>query len=353
LKETAVRVLVTGANGHLGFALVKHLLTRGHAVRASVRSLADRAKAAPLTALAGVELVEADVYARDQLRDAVRGIDVLFHAAAVFKLVATAAEGHDMVRSSVEGTENVLRAAAAAGVPKVVMTSSIYALPLATRDGPAVTEDKWAQDLRVPYIRAKTQAEHSAWQLARELKLDLVTLLPGAIAGPGFRRNTPSIDTIECLMRGYFRWCIPDMNLPYVDVRDVAAAHSLAGETKCSGRFIVCNDVAPSFAEIIEIMRRIDRSVPAPLMRVPDFMLAAGPLFDRLNHRLLGTPRIAGRELTATITGRRYTFSNSRLKRDLGWRQSVRLETSLADTMAQIRENRREFRPERSGSGGQ
>jgi dihydroflavonol-4-reductase len=337
-----VQVLVTGANGHLGFALVKQLLTRGHTVRASVRSLADRAKAAPLTALTGVELVEADMYQPDQLRDAVRGIDVLFHAAAVFKLVATAAEGDDMVRSSVEGTQNVLRAAAAAGVPKVVMTSSIYALPLATRDGRAVTEERWAEDLRVPYIRAKTVAERSAWELARELKLHLVTILPGAIAGPGFRRNTPSIDTLECLMRGYFRLCIPDMNFPYVDVRDVAAAHSLAAETTCSGRFIVCDDVAPSFAELVEIMRRIDRSVPRPLMRVPDFMLAAGPLYDWLNHRLLGTPRIASRELTATITGRRYTFSNSRLKRELGWRPSVALETSLKDTMAQIRENRRQ-----------
>lgn len=332
--------LVTGANGHLGLNLTKELLVRGYRVRASVRSLSDPEKASELRALGEVELVEAELYRPEQLRRAMEGIDVLFHLAASYKIVGGSVEKNDVLRSNEEGAENALRAAAVARVAKVVMTSSIYAVPLTAPGAPPSDESQWAEDLSVPYIRAKTHAERRAWELARELKLDLVTVLPGAICGPGFRRNTPSVDTIECIMRGYFRMGIPKVNFPYVDVRDVAKAHVLAGERDNSnGRYIVCNDEMPSLLQINEKMHEIDPAVPRPLMQMPNFMLGSAPIFDRLYHRLLGTPRVATQEFVATLKGRIYNASNARIKRELNWQQSVTFEQSLKDTMAQIRQN--------------
>jgi dihydroflavonol-4-reductase len=233
-----------------------------------------------------------------------------------------------------------MRAAADAKVRKVILTSSAVTLPLTRPQAPPVTEDDWTDDLQFPYIRAKALAEKRAWQLSRELYVNLVTILPGAVCGPGFHRNTPSIDPIEGIMLGAMRMAVPNTNFSYVDVRDVVSAHALAAELDCNGRFIVCNDRLPYFAEIIDIMRGIDGSVPRPMMTLPGFMEPLGPFFDRLNHRMPGTPRILTPEFVATIRGKIWNASNARIKRELGWTQAVPIDASLKDTMQAIRSNR-------------
>jgi dihydroflavonol-4-reductase len=336
-----MHALVTGANGHLGYNLTRELLARGDKVRASVRSLADAMKAGPLRALGKIEMIEVDVFRPDQFRAALEGIDVFFHLAASYAYVIDRGrEEEQVIRPSIDGATNAIRAAAEARVPKVVMTSSAVTLPLTRPGAPPSTEENWTDDLRVPYFRAKVLAERKAWELAKALKVNLVTVLPGAICGPGFARGTPSTDLIECIMLGYFRTGIPNLNFPYVDVRDVVSAHVLAAEKECSGRFIACNDHLPSLLELNERMHAIDPSVPRALMMLPDFMLAVAPLFDRLNHRLLDTPRSVSFEYLATTKGKIYNASNQRIKRELGWTQSAPLEVSLKDTMEQIRLNR-------------
>jgi dihydroflavonol-4-reductase len=79
-----MKALVTGANGHLGFNLVKELLKTEHAVRGSIRSLKDTQKVERLKSLGDVEIVEASLDRPDQLTAAMEGIDILFHTAAVY-----------------------------------------------------------------------------------------------------------------------------------------------------------------------------------------------------------------------------------------------------------------------------
>src|SRR5688572_6466824 len=107
-----MRILVTGANGHLGFNLCKALLERGQTVRASVRSLADEQKVARLHALGPLEIVEVDVCRLEQLRSALDGIDLFFHLAAVYAyVVPRGREEEEVIRPSVEGAANAIRAA--------------------------------------------------------------------------------------------------------------------------------------------------------------------------------------------------------------------------------------------------
>lgn len=331
-----MRVLVTGGNGHLGFNLVNGLLDRGHAVRASVRSIGDAAKTERLRRLGAVELVEAELERPDQLRAAMEGIDVLFHTAAVYSYYAPNRD-REIMDASVKGAEAALRAAADARVSKVVLTSSMVTVPLTARSAPPSTEADWTTDTRVTYIRAKTEAERLAWQVARELGLNMVTVLPGSIAGSGFVRNTPTLDTLEAMMFGAFRMGVPDMNLPYVDVRDVVSAHVLAAERDAQGRFIVGNDELPTFTRIIEVMNAIDPRVKLPLITFPDFMAFSFPFFDWLNSKTLRTPRIATPELIATFSGKRWNASNRRARELLGWEPRISLEQSLRDTMETIR----------------
>ena len=183
-----MKVLVTGANGHLGTNLVQDLLAAGHTVRGSVRDLADASKTAHLKALGAVELVEADLDRAASLRAAIDGMDAVVHTAAIYRLYAPG-QDDEIVRASVEGIDTTLRAAHAVGVKRVVLTSSTATLPLSLPGAKAVTEFDWTRDLRVPYLRAKTEGERHAWVLATELKLDLAAVLPGAFGGPGFQRN--------------------------------------------------------------------------------------------------------------------------------------------------------------------
>lgn len=331
-----MRVLVTGGNGHLGWNLVCALRERGHRVRATVRSLADPARTSRLRALGDVELAEADVTDAARLRAALEEVEVLFHVAAVFSLVEPGREGeiHD---AAVRGTEVALRSAADAGVRKVVLTSSIVTLPLTAPGAPPSTEADWTTGLRVPYFRAKVEAERLAWRLADELRLRLVALLPGNIIGPGFARNTPTIDMIEAALGGAFRLGVPDGNLSLVDVRDVAAAHVAAAERDVLGRFVV-SDVHRTFAALVEALRAVDARVKRPLVNLPAFAAPMLPLFDRLNHRMLGTPRIASPELIATaVSGRRFNVSSARARAELGWAPAVPFERSLRDTVDGIR----------------
>jgi dihydroflavonol-4-reductase len=236
--------------------------------------------------------------------------------------------------------ELALRSAAKAGVRKVILTSSVVTLPLTAPGGAPVTESDWLNDSPVPYMRAKTEAERRAWELSKELDVQLVTVLPGGIGGPGFTRRTPTIDLLEGMMLGILRFGAPDANFTYVDARDVARGHILAAERDVGGRFILC-DQQPSFAEFTRIMHEIDPEVPVAPWVLPGFLFGSLPLFDAVNAKLLGSQRFVTRDGVAAIQGRVYNVSSARAKTELGWEPAFTMRESLRDTMASIRMLRR------------
>jgi dihydroflavonol-4-reductase len=331
-----MKALVTGANGHLGFNLVKKLLETKHTVRGSIRSLKDTQNVERLKSLGDVEIVEASLDRSDQLTAAMEGIDILFHVAAVYSYTEPGRE-QEIIDASLKGIENAFHAAYEAKVTKIVLTSSSVTLPLTLPGAPPSDENDWTSDTRVPYFKAKTEGEKLAWDIAKDKKLDMVSVLPGTIGGPGFAKNTPTIDVIEALMMGAMRLGVMQMNYPYVDVRDVVSAHILAGEKDCEGRFIVCNNPSPMFRDIIETMHGIDNKIPLPLMTLPNFMLGAMVFFDKLNHLVLRTPLMLSPEFMATMKGKSWNFSNQRIKDTLGWQQQFSLEQSLSDTIDEIK----------------
>lgn len=338
-----MKVLVTGANGHLGFNVCKAFLAAGHDVRASIRSERDAAKAAPLQAIGVTEIVGVDVRALEPFVEACRNVDVLVHVAATYELhTASPAAAESMLRDSIDGAGNAIRAAAKAGVSKVVLTSSVAALPRVTAGAPAATEADWAADLAVPYFRAKVEGERAAWAAAEETGVKLATILPGTIGGPDFLRRTPSLGVIEGIMLGSMRFGAPRSNLPYIDVRDVAGAHVLAAERDVAGRFIVANDYLPSMREFSHLMNRLDPTVPAAPVLFPDFLMSAAPTLDWLGAKVLGTPRLVNKELVRTMRGKITKVSTARAKAELGWHQCISIDESLADTMAAIRTLRRQ-----------
>ena len=336
IMEASRKALVTGANGHIGNNLVRALLQRGYTVRASVRDARDAAKTRALPE--GIEVVSLDVRDEEQFVRVSEGIDVLSHVAATYKnYTASQAEAEEMVRDSVEGARAAVMAAARNRIRRVVLTSSGVTIPRVPRGGPATPEADWRTDFTLPYHRGKTLAEQEAWKLAKEHGVDLVTVLPGAILGPGFTRGTSSTDVIESIRLGGMKNGAPNANFPAVDVRDVVEGHILAAESSAGGRFILCNDRLPQLAELARVAHEVDPEVPLPGKVLPDFALTFGPLLDWLNHKTRGAPRTVGPEFVAAVRGKEWTMSNQRARDELGWRPTIPLERSVADTLATLK----------------
>lgn len=229
------RAIVTGANGHIGANLCRALLARGTRVVALVRAGSDR------RGLEGVdvELVEGDVLDAASVRAAMEGCDTLFHCAAVFAIWAK--DERTILRPAIEGTENVLRAAKEAGIRRTVLTSSVAAVGASESADRLLDADAWAPAPRVPYYVAKQRAERRAWELAAELDLWMVSMLPTMVLGPHDHRVTPSSKVVLDMLRGSGATVDGGMNV--VDVRDVAEAHVRAAERGQRGqRYIVGSD---------------------------------------------------------------------------------------------------------------
>lgn len=253
--------VVTGATGYIATELVKQLLERGYAVRGTVRDPHASLKLKELVTLAdalpgSIEFVRANLLEKGSFDEAVKGADVVFHVASPFILTADDPE-KDIVRPAVDGTENVLRAVAKADPRprRVVVTSSVAAI-VGDRSKTAANyvygPDDWNESSTIdkePYLLSKTLAERRAWELAKELDIEVVTVNPSFVLGPVVSQSGAGTS------RGVFTKLLQDKSpngeARLVDVRDVALTHIRAAEEpKAKGRYIISGEVATPWARV-------------------------------------------------------------------------------------------------------
>jgi dihydroflavonol-4-reductase len=257
--------LVTGAPGFLGAHIVKTLVDRGIEVRGWARP------GEPRTNLQGLplEIIEGDVRDPDCAREAVRGIDTVFHAAAVYE--SWAPDPTLMYDVALRGTFNVLEAARQVGA-RVIYTASIVALgrpkpgTLADEDSPY---EAW--DLDFPYSRSKYHSMRLAEDFAA-WGLDVRIVCPGYVMGPGDRTPTPSGQLLIALAQGKAPG-YTDGGVAYVDVRDTALGHVAAAERGRAGRRYVVAGHNIDNKALLQIVahaagrRAIGLKLPQPVIR--------------------------------------------------------------------------------------
>lgn len=310
-----MRALVTGCNGHLGAALVELLVTSGHQVRGSMRGIGDEKKTAPLKKL-GVELVEADVLDAAALERACEGIEVVFHLAAVFRFVVDDPQ-RDLIDPAVKGAEFALRAAKKAGVRRVVLTSSSVAVGHRHLDR-RLDERDWNDGATNPYAKAKTLAERKAWELAKELSLDLVCINPVGLLGPGFARHTPMTLNLANMIDGKLP-AVPPFVSTYVDNRDAAQAHVLAAENpKASGRYLVANE-ALMMLELAQRLKAVWPEAKVPTRVLPRWAFPFARFFDWAMNKTRGVPRQLSSDVIEEYGDPLVRYSAARAQSELGW----------------------------------
>jgi dihydroflavonol-4-reductase len=272
------RAFVTGATGFVGSHLARALLERGVEVRCLVRDSSPRDN---LTGL-GVTTATGDLRDLDSLRRGIDGCDAAFHCAADYRLFVPDPES--MYASNVEGTRNVMRAAADCGVERLVYTSTVGALGIDPSGKPA--------DERTPvrfenmighYKKSKFLAERLAEEWAGR-GLPVVIVNPSAPVGDADIKPTATgqmiLDFLDGRMRAYV-----DTGLNLVDVRDVAQGHLLAAERGRVGEKYILGNRNLSLKAILEMLAEIT-GIPAPTIKLPHWVPLAVSAVDTTVSRL-------------------------------------------------------------------
>ncbi|HCY41522.1 MAG TPA: diaminohydroxyphosphoribosylaminopyrimidine deaminase [Prolixibacteraceae bacterium] len=317
-------VLVTGGTGYLASWIVKQLLDDGLEVRTTVRNLSQKDKYAHLTALAvkskGVlQFFEADLLKKGSFAEAMKGCELVIHTASPFKISGIKNAQKELVEPALEGTRNVLETVNATdSVQRVVLTSSVVAIfgdaidIQKTKNG-IFTEAYWNTTSSAghqPYPYSKVQAEKLAWEMAeKQSRWDLLVINPGFIMGPSLTKRTDStsVEIMIQMASGKFKTGAPAGNMSFVDVRDVAKAHILAGFTpNASGRHI-CTSADKSFLELADVIRAEHPEFPLPKKFVPKWLFS-------LIAPLIGFTR----KYVKLNVGFDLKMDNSYIKKDLG-----------------------------------
>lgn len=249
---------MTGATGFVGWHVARRLLEAGETVRVLVR------EPARLRELEEVQIVVGDLRNPDSLRRAVAGCSVVYHVAADYRLWAR--RPAELYQSNVEGTRNLLAAAAEEGVERVVYTSTVGCIGLPENGLGDERTPVGLEDMTGHYKRSKFLAEQVALEFAAR-GLPVVIVNPTAPVGDHDFKPTPTGKTLVDYLRGRMRAYL-ETGLNLVDVRDVAEGHRLACERGRPGeRYILgCRNL--TLKEIFDRLEAIS-GVAAPRRKIP------------------------------------------------------------------------------------
>lgn len=304
-------VFVTGASGFVGSAVARLLKDKGFALRLAVRASSRRDN---LEGLDG-EIVTADMRDEAALTAAMTGCRYAFHVAADYRLWAKDPE--EIVRNNREGTRAVMKAALAAGVERVVYTSSVATLKART-DGVAVdeTERHTEQSAIGAYKRSKLVAERVVETMVAENGLPAVIVNPSTPIGPRDIKPTPTGRIIVEAATGKIPAFV-DTGLNLVHVDDVAAGHLLALEKGRIGESYILGGEDVSLRDMLgEIARLAGRKAPTiNLPRTPLYPVAW--IAEAMARLTAKEPFVTADALK--MAKYHMFFSSAKAKRELGY----------------------------------
>ncbi|HEX3219257.1 MAG TPA: NAD-dependent epimerase/dehydratase family protein [Candidatus Limnocylindria bacterium] len=309
-----MRALVTGAGGFLGGALVRQLLARGDDVAAVVRHIAG----ATDLATAGCELVQLDLAADDPsaLVQALRGRDALFHLAGSYRIGIPGSQRAQMYEANVAATRNILDAADAAGIERIIYTSTGNVLGDTAGHAP---DESYRRPQPARFLSYYDETKYLAHRLVEErvaAGAPVLVAMPGMVYGPG-DHSQAGAQILRAMAGRLGIVAGADLGGNLVHVDDVAAGHLLIHDAGQVGRAYLLGGERARMGEVLKRAAALGGH-QLPRLGVPSWLLrgiaplgdAAAALSDRIAN--FG-------ELVRAGTGVTYWFSDARARSELGY----------------------------------
>ena len=305
-----MRYFITGGTGFIGGRLISQLLAAGDQVACLVRN-PDKA-----TNLAqqGVALVKGELSDRQVMREAMRGLDGVFHIAALYKLGPEFK--NQMYAANVEGTRQVLEAAAAADVPRIVYTSTVGVF--GNTHGQIVDESYRVaqQTLSSEYERTKWAAHYDVAVPLQQKGLPLVIVQPGGVTGPG---DTSPLNMVYDLYLNRMPVMMgPRAGLTVAHVDDIALGHRMAMEKGRAGESYILAGPALTYKQMMEMWQKIC-GLPAPKLWLPGWAAHASASIMSGLERTLKLKMALSSEALETQADYTFYASSEKARRELGW----------------------------------
>jgi dihydroflavonol-4-reductase len=304
------RVFVTGGSGVVGGALVDSLRERGDDVIALARS--DSASAE--LERRGASVVRGDILDADVLARGMEGCATVFHVAGVNSLCVE--DPSPMLRANIDGPAVAIRAAARAGVPRVIHTSS--AATVGEPEGMVGNEDTphrgWFLST---YERSKTEGERVAFETGSQEGVEVVSVNPSSVQGPGRAGGTARF--LLAFLDGRLKLFV-NTHVSLVDIEDCSAGHLLAAERGKPGERYVLNGMTLTIAEAFALAAEVAGVERSPRLVPRQAATVAGAVVERAFRLVRRRPPVCREMVRTLIHGHRY--DGSRAERELGLRYS-------------------------------
>ncbi|MCE7040377.1 NAD-dependent epimerase/dehydratase family protein [Dyadobacter sp. CY312] len=327
-------VLVSGANGHLGNNLVRLLIKKGFQVRATVRNFKNKDCFKDLDC----EVVQADITDKASFVKALQGVETFYAVGAAFKLWAKDPK-KEIYDVNMDGTRNTIEAAVEAGVKRIVYVSSIAALDYTNL--PTKESNGYNSDRRDMYYNSKNDGEKLAFQRAKELGIELVSVMPGAMIGSeAFLPLNVSYGVLQLILNKQ----IPmdtKITLNWVDVKDVAEGCYLAAQKGRPGeRYILANEKCMTITDTTKLAQKLYPELKLKVPgSVPKFVLYAIAGFMEFSAKLSGKPPVITTKDIAMFSGLQQDFDISKSRNELGFNPK-KPEQAVKEALAYLMENK-------------
>jgi dihydroflavonol-4-reductase len=304
-----VKVLVTGGAGFVGSQIVAALVRRGDAVRVLHRATSNLINLDGLP----VDHIFGDILEPEAVARAVAGCDLVFHVAAVSSYWR--AQREQVCRVNVEGTRIVMEACLAAGVPRVVHTSSVAAVGI-PRDGRPADETALFDALSATFVYADSKHRAEAVVLQAVARgLSAVIVNPAAVYGAGDHNLISGSMVLEFARRSVP--AVPAGGLCVVDVDAIVQGHLAAAERGRVGERYILGGENLTYLEVAaKICAVVGRRAPratVPAWTLPPTALAA----DAVNRLRIGPPVVSGEQIR--MAGLRVFYDSAKAVRELGY----------------------------------
>lgn len=319
-----MKIAVTGASGHVGVNLCRQLIAEGHQVKALVHE--------HKTSIEDLEFVQGSLQEKDSLRSLVSDCEIVFHLAAI---ISIAGKKDELIKTNVEGTQNLLEVIKESNIRRLVHFSSIHALSHFPLDKPMDETRPLVEESPMYYEITKSRGENLVHQAVRE-GLDAVIINPTAIMGPFDFKPSLLGQVLIKLYKGTLPALVPG-GYNWVDVRDVvqgaiaAMEHGRTGERYIlSGHWKTVEELALLFEKVTG--RKTTR------FKIPMFFAKAGVPFITAYAKLTDQDPLYTYDSLRTLLEVNTRISHEKATKELGYKPRS-LEQTIKDTITWYQAN--------------